>query len=306
MPPQSRTFFIRTVSRILDPSDLSRLLPTPSHTKIKEPKSIESDFPGRKVSGSLRSPLPPQGSVWSVKPQFDAMSSTTLHRLESSISRIEPTSTIELSPVILRTEVSSTWLSTAPESTDVILVSVLPVSSFLNVNQTKNGTGDRGHLDESHSTDESGAIPTRNTFLFKDNHYWILTGRCKTWRFVKISSSNFLTITILSLCILRRRESKKLRLRASKQPGGRSSTEQSGCWPRTRQRASRAANVSLNLRCDSKFGEQTVQEDRKHTNKLESYKNVLPEMTTISTRCSAIFIREPSDSECRSKIVEIS
>ncbi|GBN27364.1 hypothetical protein AVEN_228809-1, partial [Araneus ventricosus] len=177
MPPQSRTFFIRTVSRILDPSDLSRLLPTPSHTKIKEPKSIESDFPGRKVSGSLRSPLPPQGSVWSVKPQFDAMSSTTLHRLESSISRIEPTSTIELSPVILRTEVSSTWLSTAPESTDVILVSVLPVSSFLNVNQTKNGTGDRGHLDESHSTDESGAIPTRNTFLFKDNHYWILTGK---------------------------------------------------------------------------------------------------------------------------------
>ncbi|GBN46741.1 hypothetical protein AVEN_182126-1, partial [Araneus ventricosus] len=32
--------------------------------------------------------------------------------------------------------------------------------------------------------------------------------RSKTWRFVKISSSNFLTITILSLCILRIRESK--------------------------------------------------------------------------------------------------
>ncbi|GBM15185.1 hypothetical protein AVEN_39099-1 [Araneus ventricosus] len=30
----------------------------------------------------------------------------------------------------------------------------------------------------------------------------------KTWRFVKISSSNFLTITILSLCILRIREIK--------------------------------------------------------------------------------------------------
>ncbi|GBL90019.1 hypothetical protein AVEN_112240-1 [Araneus ventricosus] len=35
------------------------------------------------------------------------------------------------------------------------------------------------------------------------------SGRSKTWRFVKISSSNFLTITILSLCILRIRESKK-------------------------------------------------------------------------------------------------
>ncbi|GBM85899.1 Retrovirus-related Pol polyprotein from transposon TNT 1-94 [Araneus ventricosus] len=34
-------------------------------------------------------------------------------------------------------------------------------------------------------------------------------GRSKTWRSVKISSSNFLTITILSLCILRIRESKK-------------------------------------------------------------------------------------------------
>ncbi|GBN42059.1 hypothetical protein AVEN_218863-1 [Araneus ventricosus] len=34
------------------------------------------------------------------------------------------------------------------------------------------------------------------------------SGRSKTWRFVKISSSNFLTITILSLCILRIRESK--------------------------------------------------------------------------------------------------
>ncbi|GBO42049.1 hypothetical protein AVEN_17267-1 [Araneus ventricosus] len=35
------------------------------------------------------------------------------------------------------------------------------------------------------------------------------SGRSKTWRFVKISSSNFLTITILSLCVLRIRESKK-------------------------------------------------------------------------------------------------
>ncbi|GBN97013.1 hypothetical protein AVEN_267842-1 [Araneus ventricosus] len=35
------------------------------------------------------------------------------------------------------------------------------------------------------------------------------SGRSKTWRFVKISSSNFLTVTILSLCILRIRESKK-------------------------------------------------------------------------------------------------
>ncbi|GBN89566.1 hypothetical protein AVEN_2598-1 [Araneus ventricosus] len=35
------------------------------------------------------------------------------------------------------------------------------------------------------------------------------SGRSKTWRFVKISSSNFLTITVLSLCILRKRESKK-------------------------------------------------------------------------------------------------
>ncbi|GBM32385.1 hypothetical protein AVEN_239780-1 [Araneus ventricosus] len=35
------------------------------------------------------------------------------------------------------------------------------------------------------------------------------SGRSKTWRFVKISSSNFLTITILSLCILRIRESKE-------------------------------------------------------------------------------------------------
>ncbi|GBM36565.1 hypothetical protein AVEN_162011-1 [Araneus ventricosus] len=32
------------------------------------------------------------------------------------------------------------------------------------------------------------------------------SGRSKTWRFVKISSSNFLTITILSLCILHIRE----------------------------------------------------------------------------------------------------
>ncbi|GBM66277.1 hypothetical protein AVEN_235780-1 [Araneus ventricosus] len=35
------------------------------------------------------------------------------------------------------------------------------------------------------------------------------SGRSKTWRSVKISSSNFLTITILSLCILCIRESKK-------------------------------------------------------------------------------------------------
>ncbi|GBN52501.1 hypothetical protein AVEN_259697-1 [Araneus ventricosus] len=34
------------------------------------------------------------------------------------------------------------------------------------------------------------------------------SGRSKTWGSVKISSSNFLTITILSLCILRIRESK--------------------------------------------------------------------------------------------------
>ncbi|GBN99199.1 hypothetical protein AVEN_196503-1 [Araneus ventricosus] len=36
------------------------------------------------------------------------------------------------------------------------------------------------------------------------------SGRSKTWRFVKISSSNFLSITIISLCILRIRESKKI------------------------------------------------------------------------------------------------
>ncbi|GBM38137.1 hypothetical protein AVEN_1528-1 [Araneus ventricosus] len=36
-----------------------------------------------------------------------------------------------------------------------------------------------------------------------------MAGRSKTWRFVKIKSSNFLTITIISLCILRIRQSKK-------------------------------------------------------------------------------------------------
>ncbi|GBN60764.1 hypothetical protein AVEN_99886-1 [Araneus ventricosus] len=35
------------------------------------------------------------------------------------------------------------------------------------------------------------------------------SGRSKTCRFVKISSSNFLTITILSLCLIRIQESKK-------------------------------------------------------------------------------------------------
>ncbi|GBO18933.1 hypothetical protein AVEN_272937-1 [Araneus ventricosus] len=47
----------------------------------------------------------------------------------------------------------------------------------------------------------------------KDTHipklFFPDSGRSKTWRFVNISSSNFLTITILSLCILRTRESKK-------------------------------------------------------------------------------------------------
>ncbi|XP_055947303.1 mucin-3A-like [Argiope bruennichi] len=177
VPPQSRNFFIRTVSRILNPSDL-KFLSTPSYRKIQSIQSTE--FQRNKMSSFFRSLLVPQASFWSMKPQFDVIPSTTLHRLQSTISRVKPTSGIELSPVILRTEVSSTWLgdfSTVSDSSNVILVPVLPISSFLNVNETKNesGTSNRSHPNKSHSNGESEAVPTRNTFLFKDNHYWILT-----------------------------------------------------------------------------------------------------------------------------------
>ncbi|GBO14083.1 hypothetical protein AVEN_73410-1 [Araneus ventricosus] len=45
------------------------------------------------------------------------------------------------------------------------------------------------------------------------------SGRSKTWRSVKMSSSNFLTITILSLCTLRIRESKNGFQQQQQQPG---------------------------------------------------------------------------------------
>ncbi|GIY24170.1 uncharacterized protein CDAR_300611 [Caerostris darwini] len=166
----SSHFQTKTSSSVLKSSSSfvvsSKLHPTSTQKITKDPLSIESDFPKPKTSPRISL----QTSVWSAKPQFEETSSHLYH-FQSSFSPIKPTT----DKPITKTYMSSTWLgdvSTTPVDSDVILVSVLPISSFLNVNQTKNGSD---HTEESHSTLGEQAIPTRNTYLFKDNHYWVLT-----------------------------------------------------------------------------------------------------------------------------------
>ncbi|GFX11599.1 uncharacterized protein TNCV_5141741 [Trichonephila clavipes] len=160
-------------SSYIQSSVFSRLQPTLTEIKIKDPLSIESEFPKPKVTNFLQSSRSHlETSFRPMRPQFETSSSAFYH-LQSSMSKIRPTTTTMLISSV-QTELSPTLVNdiTTPGDTDTILVSILPVSSFLNINQTRNTTADSGPSDDTHSEQ---TFPTRNTDLFKDNHYWVLT-----------------------------------------------------------------------------------------------------------------------------------
>ncbi|GFT07188.1 uncharacterized protein NPIL_178991 [Nephila pilipes] len=165
------------VKPILTSSISSRLQPTSTEIKIKEPLSIESEFPKPKATSILQSSRSLlETNFQSIRPQFETTSSTFYH-LQSSLSKIRPTAMSMLSSSVKTELLSPTSVEgiIAPEKTDIILASILPVSSFLNVNQTRNATADSGSSGDTHSSTEEQIFPTRNTYLFKDNHYWVLT-----------------------------------------------------------------------------------------------------------------------------------
>ncbi|GFQ77656.1 uncharacterized protein TNCT_94731 [Trichonephila clavata] len=160
-------------SSILASSVFSKLQPTSTEIKITDPLSIESEFRKPKVTSFLQSSRSPlETSFRPMRPQFET-SLSAFHHLQSSMSKIHPTTTAILISSV-QTELSPTLVEgiTTPEDSDTILVSILPVSSFLNINQTRNATADSGPLDDTHSEQ---TFPKRNTDLFKDNHYWVLT-----------------------------------------------------------------------------------------------------------------------------------
>ncbi|GFY50379.1 uncharacterized protein TNIN_300051 [Trichonephila inaurata madagascariensis] len=160
-------------SSFLASSVFSRLQPTLTDIKIKDPLSIESEFPKPKITSFLQSSRSHlETSFRPMRPQFETSSSAFYH-LQSSMTKLRPTTTTMLISSV-QTELSPTLVEgiTTPEDTDTILVSILPVSSFLNINQTRNATVDSGPPDDTHSEQ---TFPTRNTDLFKNNHYWVLT-----------------------------------------------------------------------------------------------------------------------------------
>lgn len=166
--------------------------------KKSEPASIESDVPIKKLelksseSDFRPSPIRLTPSIVISSTAFRSFPTSSftvpasVYHLSKSISR--STSRVESSPALVDSNV--VLQESSKSSYDIEMASVLAISSFFGMNSSRNASSgfENSGMDENEwSKSKPEPTPSFDLTLFKDDHFWILTGKRHLCAFKMIS-----------------------------------------------------------------------------------------------------------------------